>query len=217
MNENLLKYKWKDLDVLVFDFETEDTNLQNTKPWQLAYINNKESADIKIWWDDFNISPEAARICKFDQNKWENESQDAKNTFLEFNKRLESADIVAGHNILGFDIHVYRSSCRRLGIPPANISHKLIDSFPLLKAYRMEGSFSPDDSLLAFQLRYLHFYDRKIIKRGFATLSAGCKLFDIPFDSNKLHDALYDIKINKQLLEKLIWKFPISLEHIKNV
>jgi DNA polymerase III epsilon subunit-like protein len=210
MNEHLLRMN-KKAKFCVFDFETEDLNLYTAKPWQFACVVGTNDCiirkhDMLLRWPDLNISKEAEQITRFDRLKWEAHSIDPKKVFETIHNEFEEADWIAGHNILGYDIHVYRSSCRRLGIKPYPIEKKAIDTMACGKGIKLEIFYKPGQKFLSYQMQLADF---PVIKRGFATLSTFAKLYDIHTEENRLHDALYDVTINFEVLKKMLWQIEI--------
>jgi len=210
MNEHLLRMK-RDVRFCVFDFETEDLNLFTSKPWQFACVvgmNGRviQKKDIYVRWADLNISREAEQITRFNHLYWEAHARDPKEVFEEINEEFDKADWIVGHNILGYDIHVYRNSCRKLGIKPLPIHKKMLDTYACGKGIKLEAFYKPSDDFRNYQIRLLN---ERVMKRGFATLNAFSKLYDIPTDESKLHDALYDVEINYEVFKKMIWNIEI--------
>lgn len=210
MNEHLLRMR-NDVKFCVFDFETEDLNLYTTKPWQFACVVATNQAilrkhDLMLGWSDLNISKEAEQITRFDLERWTNLAIDPKEAFETINEEFDKADYIAGHNLFGFDIHVYRSACRKLGIKALPIHYKMIDTMCVGKGIKLENFYKPGENFLHYQLRMLH---TRVDKRGFATLHAFCKLYEIETDETKLHDALYDVTVNWSVLKKMLWNVEI--------
>jgi len=210
MNEHLLRMR-DDVKFCVFDFETEDLNLHTSKPWQFACIvaTNKtilRRHDIMLRWPDLNISKEAEMITRFDRLRWEAHGKNPKEVFELAEQEFAEADYIAGHNILGYDIEVYRSCCKRLGLKPYPIERKIIDTFACGKGIKLEIFYKPGENFLHYQLRLL---SHIVMKRGFATLAAFAKLYDVPMDETKLHDALYDVELNLRVLRKMLWQIEI--------
>jgi len=207
MNEHLLRMK-KDTKFCVFDFEAEDLNLYSAKPFQFACVVGTQNRIIRrhnlfIKWDNFNISREAEMITRFDYQQWQRDAQDARQVFELINKEFEEADWIGGHNLLGYDIHVYRRACERLGLKPVAIERKLIDTMACGKGIKFERLYKPEENFLKYQIRMAN---ERSPKKGFATLAAFAKLYDIPTDENSLHDALYDVGINYEVLKKMLWQ-----------
>lgn len=210
MNENLLRMK-EDVKFLVMDFETEDLNLYTTKPWQFACViaqNGKviREHNLLIKWPNLNISKEAEQITRFNRGIWESEGMDPKEAFELINEELDAADWIAGHNLLGFDVPVYRRSCERLGIKPLPIHRKLIDTLACGKGIKLERFYKPTENFFCYQMGMIN---ERVDKKGFATLNAFCDYYSIPVDKSKLHDALYDVEKNYEVLKKMLWKIEI--------
>lgn len=210
MNQNLLRMK-RNVKMCVFDFETENLNLFTSQPWQFACVqafdgNIVNKRDIYIKWPTLNISKEAEIITRFDRARWEREGRDPKEVFLEINDVFDASDFIAGHNVLGYDIHIYRNACKRLGIKPLPIHKKMIDTLACGKGLKLEVLYKPEDNFLNYQKRLLN---QIIMKKGFATLTAFCKYYDIKVDETRLHDALYDVEVNYQVLKKMLWNIEI--------
>ena len=65
--------------------------------------------------------------------------------------------------------------------------------------------FDKKEKLLPWQYRL-----NNLIERGLScNLRQCCKDFDVPFDSSKLHDALYDIRVNYEVFKKMLWEVEI--------
>ena len=200
-----------DVKFCVFDFETEDLNLYTSKPWQFACVIATNQAiirkhDIYIKWPDLNISKEAEQITRFNRLHWEAHGVDPKTAFEKIHEEFELADYIVGHNILGYDINIYRSSCRKLGIKPLPIQYKMIDTMCVGKGIRLEIPYKPGENFLSYQQRMLH---TRVTKKGFATLGGFCKLYEIQTDEKRLHDALYDVTVNREVFKKMIWHVEI--------
>lgn len=210
MNEHLLRMK-KDTTFCVFDFETEDLNLYTTQPWQFACVVGTQKEilrehDIYMNWPNLNVSKEAEIITRFDPLYVEAHGKNPYDAFKLITEEFEDCDYVVGHNILGFDIHVYRRRCEVLGITPYPIERKLIDTMACGKGIKMNIPYTPGESFLSYQIRLAN---EKPPKKGFATLNAFCKHYDIPVDETKLHNALYDVQKNYQVLLKMLWNIEI--------
>lgn len=214
MNENLLRYN-EDAIFCVFDFETEDLNLADTRPWQFSCIIGTTKKIIKEYnlflrWEDLRVSKKAAEITRFDPFRWEDEGTivDPEKAVKLMTAIFEKVDYVCGHNIIGFDCHVYNASCVRLGLKPAELTKKILDTSCLIKGLKdkLDIPYKPCDNLFEYQMKM---YNTIVRKRGFATLGALCKMFDIEYDTKRAHDALQDVKYNYEGLKKLLWKIEV--------
>ena len=81
---------------------------------------------------------------------------------------------------------------------------RTLDTNCLAKAYRMNLK-KPDGNLTFWQCKLNNY-----IKRGMKTnQKVLLKEFDIEFEEDKLHDAIYDVKMNLEIFHKLIWKVEV--------
>tara|TARA_E500000081_G_scaffold19029_1_gene22662 strand:- start:3759 stop:4421 length:663 start_codon:yes stop_codon:yes gene_type:complete len=212
MSESLSTIAVKTGKKLVFiDLETFNLclNTFNNLPWQAALlkINNnilKESKDFHIKWDtDLKISEEAKKITGFSQAKFNKLCRPEKEVFEEIYKDLNECDNIIGHNILGFDMFLIRGWCKKHNKPHQHLWDKCIDTLSLGRAEAARDVSDKikycrqEHDLMEFQYKMLN-YRKRGVK---AKLSDLAKRYDVPFDQTKLHDALYDLKVNW-----LVWK-----------
>ena len=204
----------RDQKYMVFDFETCSLNLSSlsNKPWQLAFQiykgrNLLESHDFYIRWDDLSLSEGARRVTNFNDNKYESIAVEPKNVLDLFESHLYDENcLTLGHNILGFDIYIHNIFRRLLGLSPDySYIERCIDTFCLSKAIESSIELSKSETfpLWQFKLNSLRLKGVKL------NLGACCKKYQIDFDASKLHDALYDIKKNFEVFQKMIWEIDI--------
>lgn len=214
MKESLLRFKPKQ-KYLLFDYETCNLNLvDNNKPWQLAFLvieNNKivESKDYWLKWGELKVSPEAAKITGFTEAKYKKKATCPKEALDHFEKYLyDDSYIKVGHNLLGFDVYMHNMHRKLVDSKSKSdfsYTENLVDTLCLAKALKKRINLDKDDDLLAWQYRLNH-----LIERGLScNLRQCCKDFDVSFDESKLHDALYDIKVNYEVFKKMIWEIEI--------
>jgi DNA polymerase III epsilon subunit-like protein len=194
--------------------ETEGLNLKYSRPWQLSYLvceGNKiiEEKDEFIWWDDLNINPEAQRICGFNYENYKSKCKISKEEILKrFDEILYDKEYsVIGHNILGYDVFIHNVLRRACGFKTDySYVDRVIDTLCMSKAYKENDLKKTNgENILSWQYKWLTY-----VKRGLKTnLGAMAKELDIPFDETKAHDGLYDIKINFEVYNKLIYKLEI--------
>ena len=197
-----------------FDTETEGTYLISSKPWQLSWIVAQgkkiiSKNDHYLKFDDLNVSPEAAKITGFSIAKYKSRAEDPKTVFDKFWKDIsEEGTIICGHNILGFDVYILNTLMKLIGKKNDwSYITSCIDTLALSRAYRI-GLTSPDCDLLSWQYKLINFR-----KRGLkSSQGAMLKEFNIDFDKNRLHDALYDIEMNFLLFHELIKKIDINVK-----
>ena len=209
MKEELLRFK-PNQKYMVFDFETCNLNLASldNKPWQLGFILCKgdeieKEFDFLIKWDDLNISADAARITGFNRRKYEKEAVEPEKVLDFLEKYLyDPSYIKLGHNLLGFDVYIH-SIFRKLLNKKPDYSYlsDLIDTLCVAKAIYKEMN-SPKEILLSWQYKLTSFRERGMK----ASITALCKSYDLKFDPKKLHDAIYDVKMNYKIFRRQLWE-----------
>lgn len=213
MNNNLLRFNSQQ-KYIIFDYETCNLNLCSTenKPWQLSFIvasNNKiyETHDYYLRWEDLNISKDAAKITGFSQSKYDKLAVCPRKALDHFESFLYNKDYIpVGHNILGFDVYIHNIH-RKLLNKKSDYSYinRAIDTNCLAKGIAKQLTKPQGKSTIAWQYSL-----NQIIERGLKTSLQMCaKKYKIDFDPTKLHDALYDIKINHQVLNKQLWEVEV--------
>lgn len=197
---------------VVFDFETESLSLFRARPWQLAYSivqNNKVLKTIERypWFPDLSVSAEAARITGFNWEKYKDLCTPAEDVFEEFSEYLYNDDyLLAGHNIISFDFFIAKTLAMEVKKWKGwSFSERAVDTLCLSRMFH-EGIKPDPNNFFASQLKMVGKPKRGSKK---ATLSAMAKEFNIPFDPAKLHDAAEDLKLNIEVLNKLIYALDI--------
>jgi|TARA_R110000824_G_scaffold72339_4_gene184652 DNA polymerase III epsilon subunit-like protein len=210
MTNSLLRFK-KNQKYIVFDFETEGLNLRYSRPWQLGFIetegqNIKNEHDIYIGFDDLSVSADAARITGFSEHTYRKKKKDKLQVLEFFDKFLYNPDyLIIGHNIIGYDVYIHNVLRKACGKPTDySYMNRVIDTNCLSKAYKM-GLKKVDDNLTLWQYK-LNNYIKKGLKTSQITM---LKEFSIPFEADKLHDAVYDVKMTLKLFHKLIWNIEV--------
>ena len=161
-----------------------------------------DERDILIEWDrKLNVSPEAAKITRFNQDKYNKLKKPHDKVFKLMENWLEEADYIVGHNVLGFDIYLILEYYKKMGKDGSHLTDKVIDTYALTKAYKLGSEKPSGASLIEFQYQLM-----SIRKRGLGgSLSAMGKDFEIEHDYSKLHDALVDLELNLKVWNKLKW------------
>ena len=212
MNNDLLRFK-KDLNLIVFDYETCNLNLglDTNKPWQLAFLvieggKVTERVDYRLKWDDLEVSPEAAKITGFNKEKHDRDAIDPKIALDHFEKYLYNESFIkAGHNILGFDVYIHNIHRRLCGrLPDYSYIEDTIDTVCLGRAIKKNIPFK-NGSRLSWQYKLNGFRERGMK----VSLQQCCKDYSIDFDPKLLHNALYDIEKNYEVFQKMIWQVEI--------
>lgn len=195
---------------LGFDFETENANLINARPWQLGFIldnyGKTEIHNYYIKWNDLNISEGAKRITGFNESIYKKEAKDPLEVLNIFNKYfLDEKYYLFGHNILGFDCLVYNVWLRALDLEENyKFLPRTLDTLSLEKAIHLKIDLSGKKNLFK-QLGLAN----RIVRGTKLKLSDLAKKYEIEVDESKLHDANYDIIINHKIFKKQIWKLKI--------
>ena len=210
MTNSLLRFK-KHQKYIVFDFETEGLNLRYSKPWQLGFLEAegtkiKNQYDIYIDFEDLAVSQDAARITGFSKQTYDKKKKDKEKVLKFFDKFVYDPDyLLIGHNVIGYAVYIHNVLRKACG-HPADYSYmnRIIDTNCLSKAYKM-GLKKVDGNSTLWQYKLNNY-----IKKGLKTNQmAMLKEFDIEFDKDRLHDAVYDVKMTLKLFHKLIWNVEI--------
>lgn len=216
MDGELLRYN-KNKKYTFLDCETFNLNLSFdfNRPWQIATINVKgdkivDKKDIRIDWSkvapQLKIGADAARITHFDPDVQARLAMSPEEAFDMFWQDLHDTDHIIMHNGLRFDIYLLKGYAEYMGVPWKFIVSKVIDTKSIAQGIKLGIPYSPKQgNFLDYQYRMSNSFVRGI-KTSLVTLA---KEFGLDFDENKLHDALYDLEINKLVWDKL--KYQIEL------
>ena len=218
LDSNLLRFNEKQ-KFLIYDIESEGLNLQTTRPWQVSFItfdlkNNYEEHDYFIKWDNLKLSAGAAIATGFNPILYKNKARDPKEILDIFESYLNDKQYrIVFHNGLGFDTMVYNVWRRELELKTTydflyDREFACYDTLALSKAYKK--GFKPDISnskaFLAWQYRMLSI---RLERGNKTTLGAMGKEFGVKFNESDLHNALFDIRLNREVFRQLIWKLVI--------
>ena len=209
--EDLLRFKF-DQKYVIFDTETEGLNLVSSKPWQLAWIEATGKKIVKkqnrfLMWEDLKVSDDAARITGFDKKEYLSVAEDPSTVFKEFMDLISQDDvIVVGQNILGYDLYMLGVIARNLNIKvDYSFAKRCFDTKAIAAALAKDNKTPDKDDFIAWQLRYLNYRERGLKTNQKFLLQH----YDIDFDEEKLHDALYDIEKNFEIFQKQLWELEI--------
>tara|TARA_Y100000361_G_C11159234_1_gene346091 strand:+ start:81 stop:719 length:639 start_codon:yes stop_codon:yes gene_type:complete len=206
MDEHLLRFK-KDTNYVLIDCETENLCLHsmNNLPWQIGMIkakgeNKVDEQDLWLSWDrEIDVSEGAAKVTHFNFKNYKKRAKDAKKLFPIMRDWLDNADYIIGHNILGFDIYLLKDYYNYMGLDYKHLLPKIIDTNCIAKGIKYGFKFNARESFISYQYKVLHTY-----KKGFKTnLRALGEEFEIDFDPDKLHEALYDLELNLKVWNRL--------------
>lgn len=212
MKEELLRFKNKQ-KYMVFDFETCNLNLcnKNNKPWQLGFILCEGEKVIKefdflIKWDDLHVSADAAKITGFNRKKYEQESIEPEKVLDFMEQYLYDPNYIkVGHNLLGFDVYIHSIFRKALGKKPDySYLKNLVDTLCIAKAIKKDIKPSKE-KFLSWQFKLTSFREKGMK----ASITALCKSYGIDFDQSKLHDAIYDVKMNYEIFRRQIWELEL--------
>jgi DNA polymerase III epsilon subunit-like protein len=179
------------------------------KPWQLGFCIYEKGEEVFSYssylkWPNLNVSPGAARATHFNPLIVEKEGKDPKEVLEFFWKHLyDEKYTIAGHNILGYDVQINNVARRELGFQPDySYVPRCLDSNAIARGIKLERLPKPGEDLVAWQYKMLD-----IRAKGVRTsITALCKEWDIPFDENRLHEAIYDVRCNYQIFKKIVQK-----------
>ena len=216
MEENLIRFN-KKVKLLFVDFETSNLCLNHrfNLPWQMALINTiggeqvDDGQDILIdWGEDFKFSKGAEAMAhSYSKERMKNEGIKPIEALKILSENLTKCDGVVGHNILGFDIYLIKCMYNKLGRPyPDLLSKKMLfDTFAMAKGYFNNIPYQKGNDFIFYQYKVLN----HIIKGSKNSLSKVASNFNIEYDESRLHDALYDLRLNVQVWNKL--KFQVDI------
>jgi len=198
---------------LIVDVETENLRLiGKNRPWQISYMvyqNGKtlEIKDFYIKWDDLDISKDAARITRFDRNKYEKNAVDAEKALDEFEKYLNNeSSVILWHNGHAFDCFVIKNWREALGKKnDYSYLDRAIDTNALARAVKkgVKKIDRKDWKLMMFRFAS---YREKGLKTNLTALG---KEFGIQVDYECLHDSQKDVILTAKVFEKLKWMIEI--------
>ena len=210
MQDNLLRFQKKQ-KYLIFDTETESLNLAKSRPWQLSWSiaeGNKiiKNEDRFIYWDDLKMSDGAAKITRFDRAAWIKKSEDPLKAVNDFDKYLYNEDyIVIGANLLGFDVYQHNNLRRSVGLDTDySYVNRILDVQSIQKGIYLGLKSIPEDrSGWNFQMQNFR-------QRGLKTsVKHLCSLYEIPYDENRAHDAIYDNELVFSIFKKQIFSIEV--------
>lgn len=203
---------------VLFDTETTGLNLHASRPWQLSFavatlkgIESVYNAYIQLP-EGCDISDDAARVTRFDRDRYNREAKPAQEVWDAFIPYLYNpAYRKAGHNILGYDIAMVSTFRRVLGLRPDHSwqfdGGGALDTNALSKAYQKGWTMdiSSPIALVSSQMKALDHVEKGLK----SSLGFMCGQLGIPYDEHRAHDAAYDCGINYSVLRELVFKMEI--------
>ncbi len=212
LGESLLRFNFQQ-KYCVLDFETEGLNLFYSRPWQVSYnlfTKNEVLAtyDKFILWRDLKMSPEAARVTRFDKAKYLSLAQEPKAILEDIKKIInDESIIIIWHNGIRFDEMIYNTLRRLCGEKPDySFQNRSIDTLSLAKMYEKRLKVSYED-FFAWQLRVADMRmgkneEGKTVKTNLGAMAEKLKIPN--FDKEKLHNSDYDCDINRLVFLSII-------------
>ena len=206
MDGHLIRFD-EDKTFVFIDCETENLCLNsfNNLPWQIAMIKAKggqilDSKDYYVGWNrDINVSPEAARITRFNPVDYDKRKIKFEEIFPTIEDWLDNADYIVGHNILGFDIYLIKDFYNYVGKDYRHLMSKIIDTNCIARGIKFELPYRTSENFLEYQYKLVH-ERRKGIKTNLTALG---REFQIEHDYDRLHDALVDLELNLKVWNQL--------------
>jgi DNA polymerase III epsilon subunit-like protein len=211
IGENLLRFK-KNQEFACFDLETESLNGVFSRPWQLGMVTFTQDKDLRetnryIWWPDLKVSKRAAEVTRFNYQDYKNKAEDPKKVLEELEDTIYSKNHkVLNQNLLGFDCQVIAAWRRALGMEPyydfIYEDFKVYDTLALSRATKKGVAPDTSSSIAFLSWQYKLLSLREKLK---CSLGAVSKEMGLVFDPNTLHDALFDVRLCKEVFKKQIW------------
>ena len=215
IGENLLRFN-RVQKFACFDLETEGLNGVFSRPWQLGMVLFNQSQDLSemnryIWWPDLKVGKRAAEITRFNYQAYKDRAEDPKKVLEELEDIIYSKEYkLVNQNLLGFDIQILGAWRRALGMEPYyNFIYEDFKAYDTLAFSRaIKKGIPPDTSssiaFLGWQYKILSL--REKLK---CSLGAVSKEMGLIFDPNTLHDALFDVRVCKEVFKKQIWSMEL--------
>ncbi len=202
----LLRYK-KDQLYLLKDYETEGLSLLASRPWQLSYLIAKgdkiiDIFDRYIWWEDLNISEGAKIITKFDYNYYKSKAEEPGKVLEELDKFIyNNKYIILWQNGLGYDCYIHNVFRKLMGKKTDySYLNRSYDTNLLGKYLKYTNPPQIEENKLLWQYKLQSTWQK--IKTSLKVLGED---YEIPFDPDKLHNSLEDIKLNFAVWNKQKW------------
>jgi len=210
LGSELTRFK-KNRKFLCWDTETENLNLFDAKPWQIAYgcftlSGGMEWIKVRyIHFDDLNVSEGAAKVTNFDMRKYRSLAEPKEEVLEDFEKYLYHPEYYSiFHNGLNFDVYIHQVLRRHCGKikPDYSYLQRCYDTSAILKGYKKQ--WKPDlQNFFRWQCQM-----NNHVEKGLKTnLTQMGKEFKIEHDYGSLHDAGSDIQLMGKVFEKAVYKY----------
>jgi DNA polymerase III epsilon subunit-like protein len=203
---SLLKYNYNQKYIL-WDFETENLRLiGKNRPWQIGYVIAQGDKIIKeqedyILWDNLGISSGAAKVTKFNPFKYRENAKFNKELLDEFEYYLYNPEYICiAHNSHNFDCFVHNIWRNELKLSTDySYLNKTIDSNALARMIKLGIKDIQKENWKKEMFRFAE-YVEKGLKTSIKVLS---KEFELDYQEDLAHSALYDAKKNLEIWNKL--------------
>lgn len=210
INENIY-FKSGQKFVLV-DSEAESLNLVAAKPFQLSWIiadkyKVLEEHDEFIYFKDLNMSADAAKITRFDQESYKKKAVAPEEVYKRFAADLFNPEyVIVGQNILNYDAYIVKNLQKLTGNPvDYSWLSRCIDTKVLFIAIQKNIKYDGEIPFLDWQYKTNAIFEKGLKSSQQFMLNH----FDIPHDKEKLHDSLYDITMLYEILKKELAQFEV--------
>lgn len=215
MFEELLRYN-KNITYGFCDLETYNLGLNfvNNRPWQIGIIEVKgdvitATQDIIVnWLNDcpwLKIKPDVAAKNHYNEVAVRKIGFTPKEGFQKTWEVLKRVDKIIMHNGLKFDLYLLRAWAEENGEDWHFLTAKIIDTKSIAQGIKLGLPYNPKDDWMEYQYRMANSH----VKGVKTKLSILAKEYNIPVDEVRLHDAIYDLEVNKAVWDKL--KFQIEI------
>jgi DNA polymerase III epsilon subunit-like protein len=202
---------------VLFRSETTGLNLIHTLPWQLGYVTftlNENLTEVNryIWWPSLRVSADAARITRFNYQEYKDKAEDPAKVLEEFEDILYSESYKCiSQNWLGYDSMIINSWRRALNLPIRYDylyqPFKVYDTLCLSRAIKkgIKPDIGSSNAFLAWQYKMSSLREKGLK----CSLGAIGKELQVEFDEAGLHDALKDVRLNREVFRKQIWSMEL--------
>lgn len=216
MDGHLLRYR-SDVTYALIDLETYNLclNFKQNRPWQVGVLMVKgeevvEAHDIRIQmpWPDaphLRIGAGAAKITRFNEDEHSRLAIPYADAFKRFWPLLQKADYVMMHNGLRFDLYLLKGYAELMGVSWKWMMPKIIDTKSVAQGIKTTPYNPQTESYFEYQYKMAN-SSIKGVKTSLKTLAPE---YGVPYDENLAHDAIYDLKVNLAVWNKLKYQIEI--------
>lgn len=211
MTEDTLYFK-KGQRYMILDAESEGLNLVKDRPFQLSWIlcdqyKVIETFDKFIHWKDLNLSSGAREITRFDEDAYKKKAESPEEVYKQFSAHLfDQKNIIVCQNFFNFDCYMIKNLQKLTGNPvDYSYLRRSIDTKILFIAMQKNIKYNGELPFLEWQYKVNDIREKGLKASQIFMLN----YFEIPYVKERLHEALYDITMLKEIFFKLLPKFEI--------